>query len=64
VGPQLADRVVVKVLTNLSGGLPYALAVCQAAHAAGFPTMVLPRKGARLKKINQPYVSWNRGGRV
>lgn len=57
-------HVVVKVLTNLSGGPQYARAVCRAAHAAGFQTMVLPRGVARLKPMRGPNITFNRGGRV
>lgn len=63
-GEDWQQHVVAKVLTDLSGGLPYAFAVCEAAHAAGWPTMILPRKGARLKRLGAPFITYNRGGRV
>lgn len=58
------DRVVVKVLSNLGGGLPYAKAVLQAAHAEGFDTMILPRGDHARQVISETYITWNRGGRV
>ncbi|GAB7004420.1 hypothetical protein JCM18899A_18930 [Nocardioides sp. AN3] len=63
-GDDWAQHVEMKVLTNLSGGLAYALKVCAAAHAAGWPTMILPRGSARLRRLNAPYITLNRGGRV
>lgn len=56
--------VVVKVLTNLRGGLEYAKTICRHAHEAGFKTMILPRGGHVHQVINEPYITWNRGGRV
>lgn len=57
-------RVKVKRLTNLSGGLEAALDVLEAAHAAGFPTILLPRGSDRHRPINRPAVTYNHGGRV
>lgn len=53
-----------KVLTNLSGGLEYALNVCDAGHEAGVPMIILPRKGARLRRLARPSITYNHGGRV
>jgi hypothetical protein len=63
-GPTWRQHVQIKVLTNLSGGVGYAKRILKHAHAAGFTTIVLPRKGARLARINEPYITFNRGGRV
>lgn len=54
----------VKVLTNLRGGLAYARKIGRHAGAAGFDVIVLPRGVNRLRKINGPEFTWNRGGRV
>lgn len=55
-------HVVVKVLTNLGGGLPYALRVCRAAHAEGIPTMLLVRKRARFRRfVGHTAVTYVRG---
>lgn len=61
-GGRWQQRVQVKVLTNLSGGVPYARKVCRHAHAAGFSTIILPRKGARLRRLRGPAITYNRGG--
>jgi len=63
-GQNWQARVEVKVLTNLGGGLRYAKRICKAASEAGFITMVLPRGVNRLRKINEPYITYSRGGRV
>jgi hypothetical protein len=51
-GPDWRKHVVVKVLTDLGGGLPYALRICRAAHATGIPTMLLARKRARFRRFH------------
>lgn len=57
--------VVVKVLTCLEGGTGYALEVCRAAHAAGIPTMILARNGARfLTFAGHEEVTYVRGSAV
>lgn len=64
-GSGFRRHVTVKVLTNLSGGVPYALKVCEAAHAAGFPTMVLARGSARFRRFSgNEVVTWVRGSAV
>lgn len=61
-GEDWQAHVVVKVLTNLRGGKPYAMHVLRAAHWAGFQTMVLPRGEWARKPLNKPFITWNRGG--
>ena len=63
-GDDWQKRVEVKVLTSLGGGLRYALRICKAAHEAGFTTIILPRGLAKVRRINNPAVTYNRGGRV
>lgn len=64
-GPHWRSRFNVKVLTNLSGGLPYALKVCRAAHRAGIPTMILARgKAVRETFRDHPEVTYVRGSKV
>jgi hypothetical protein len=63
-GPHWRDHVQVKVLTNLAGGLTYAKRILRHANAVGFTTILLPRKIDRLKRINEPYITFNRGGLV
>jgi hypothetical protein len=61
-GPNWRRHVVVKVLTDLGGGLSYALRVCRAAHAASAPTMLLARGGARFRTFSaHPEVTYVRG---
>lgn len=64
-GPNWRRHIVVKVLTNLGGGIPYALKVCRAAHRHGIPTMLLARGRARFLRFrNHPAVTWVRGSAV
>lgn len=64
-GADWKHYVVVKVLTCLTGGTAYALKVCTAAHAAGIPTMILARNGARFNRFtNHHEVTWVRGSAV
>lgn len=63
-GADWQKRVQVKVLTNLGGGLPYAKKILRHAHAVGFDTIILPRGKTRLTKLDLPYVTYSRGGRV
>lgn len=64
-GPGWQQHVVVKVLTNLGGGVPYALGICAAAHAHGIPTMLLARGLARWNRFDgHPEVTWVRGSLV
>lgn len=64
-GDDWQQQVVVKVLTNLGGGLPYALRVCRAAHAAGFRTILLARGRARFRRFpNRPEITYVRGSAV
>lgn len=63
-GSKWHKRAQVKVLTNLAGGLEYALHVCKAAHGVGFTTLILPRGADVHRVINEPYITYNRGGRV
>lgn len=61
-GKTWREHVVVKVLTNLSGGEAFALRVCQAAHGAGFKTMLLARGRSRYKTFaGKTYVDYVRG---
>lgn len=48
-GPEWRQHVVVKVLTNLAGGINYALEVCHAAHAVDLDTMLLVRGPYRFR---------------
>lgn len=50
-GPDWQQYVVVKVLSDLGGGMSYALRVCRAAHAAGFRTILLARGRARFRRF-------------
>jgi hypothetical protein len=64
-GDNWRAHVVVKVLTNLSGGEQYALRICRRAHAHGIPTMLLVRGRCRLKRyIGHPEITWVRGSAV
>lgn len=65
-GADWASHTCAKVLTNLAhgpAGVDFARAVCAAAHAEGWRTMVLPRGRARLQVIAGPTITYNRGGR-
>lgn len=53
-----------KVLTDLSGGLDYALAVCTAMHEATLPSIILPRRAIRMQRLDRPFITFNHGGRV
>lgn len=64
-GEDWQKHLVVKVLTNLSGGEVYALKVCRHAHAHGIPTMLLVRGKARFKRYaGHTEVTWVRGSAV
>lgn len=64
-GPGWRDHVTVKVLTNLGGGLRYALKICRRAHRKGIPTMLLVRGRARFMRFrNHPAVTYVRGSAV
>jgi hypothetical protein len=63
-GPQWRRHLNGKVLTDLSGGLDYALAVCEAMHEAGVPSIILPRKSVRTEVLDRPFITFNHGGRV
>jgi hypothetical protein len=64
-GSDWHKHVVVKVLTNLGGGLRYALRVCRAAHAHGIPTMLLARGRARYRRFRgHAEVTYVRGSLV
>lgn len=64
-GEDWQKRLVVKVLTNLSGGEAYALKVCRHAHAHGIPTMLLVRGKARFKRYaGHTEITWVRGSLV
>jgi hypothetical protein len=64
-GPQWRRHVNVKVLTNLGGGLRYALKVCRIAHHYGIPTILLVRGRARFMRFrNHPAITWVRGSAV
>lgn len=60
-GPEYRRHVVVKVLTDLGGGVLYALRVCRAAHPH-FNTMILARGRARYRTFAaHPEVTYVRG---
>lgn len=64
-GADWERQVVVKVLTDLGGRLPYALRICAAAHAAGFRTMLLARGRARFRRFRgHPEITYVRGSAV
>jgi hypothetical protein len=64
-GPDWRRHVVVKVLTNLGGGLRYALKVCRFAHKHGIPTMLLARGRARFMRFRgHPEITYVRGSAV
>lgn len=64
-GPDWRHHVVVKVLTDLGGGLRYALKVCRFAHAEHIPTMLLARGRARFMRFRgHPEITWVRGSAV
>ncbi|GAB7007055.1 hypothetical protein JCM18899A_45280 [Nocardioides sp. AN3] len=63
-GPTWQDHLNGKVLTDLSGGLDYALAVCSAMHEATVPSIILPRRAARMQRLDRPFITFNHGGRV
>lgn len=64
-GPEWRKHVVVKVLTNLHGGIPYALDICRAAHKHDIPTMLLARGRARFQRFRgRTAVTWVRGSAV
>jgi hypothetical protein len=54
----------IKMLSNLSGGLPFALRVLRYAHAHGFTTMLLARGATTRTQIPasaHAYVNYVRG---
>jgi hypothetical protein len=63
-GKNWANWVTIKMLTNLRGGIKFMKRVLRAAHAAGFKTMALARGYWETHPINEPYITWNRGGVV
>lgn len=64
-GPDWPKHVVVKVLTNLRGGLRYALRVCRAARRHRIPTMLLVRRRARFRRfVGHTEVTYVRGSLV
>jgi hypothetical protein len=64
-GPDWRKHVNVKVLTDLGGGLRFALNVCRAAHHFGIPTILLARGRARFMRFrNHPAITWVRGSAV
>jgi hypothetical protein len=63
-GPDWHEHVVVKVLTDLGGGLRYALRICRAAHAHDIPTMLLVRGRARWRRfVGHTEITYVRGSR-
>ena len=63
-GSAWRSRVQIKMLSNLSGGLPFALKVLRYAHAHGFTTMLLARGAATRTQIPasaHAYVDYVRG---
>lgn len=66
-GSAWADRVQVKVLSNLRGGQKYALKVLKHAHKYGFTTIFLARGQATHAQIpasKQQYVTYVRGAQA
>jgi hypothetical protein len=63
-GPTWPQHLNGKVLTDLSGGLDYALAVCTAMHEASVPSIILPRRAVRMQRLGRPFITFNHGGRV
>ena len=64
-GPDWQRHLTVKVLTNLGGGLRYALKICRIAHAHGIPTMLLVRGRARFMRFRgQSAITYVRGSAV
>lgn len=64
-GPGWRDHVTVKVLSNLGGGLRYALKILRIAHAHGIPTMLLARGRARFMRFRgRPAITYVRGSAV
>lgn len=66
-GADWADRVQVKVLSNLHGGQKYALKVLKHAHLHGFTTIYLARGQATHSQIpasKQKFVTYVRGAQV
>lgn len=63
-GEHWRQWVTIKMLSNLRGGLAFAKRVLKAAFEAGFRTMILARGQWAHKPINEPYITWNRGGMV
>lgn len=64
-GPEWRKHVNVKVLSNLGGGIRYALKVCRIAHAHGIPTILLARGRARFMRFrNHPAITYVRGSAV
>lgn len=64
-GADWPDHVIVKVLAvGLRGGKRYAFKVLRAAHRAGFTTMILAHGSAAHEVINEPFIDYNRGGKV
>ncbi|MCW2754644.1 MAG: hypothetical protein JWQ32_2055 [Marmoricola sp.] len=64
-GPTWQHQLTIKVLTNLPGGLDYALMVCRAAHSVGIPTMLLVRGRDRFRTFEGfPEVTYVRGSLV
>jgi hypothetical protein len=63
-GAAWTSRVQIKMLSNLSGGQPFALKVLRAAHAHGFTTILLARGAATRTPIPvgaHQYVTYVRG---
>lgn len=64
-GANWRHHVIVKVLTNLAGGLPYAMKVCRHAHHHQIPTMLLVRGRDRFRRFpNHHAVTYVRGSAV
>lgn len=64
-GPDWAQHVNVKVLSNLGGGIRYALKICRFAHAVGAPTILLARGRARFMRFRgHPEITYVRGSAV
>lgn len=63
-GEHWRQWVIIKMLSNLRGGIKFMKRVLKAAYEAGFRTMALARGYWADHPINEPYITWNRGGCV
>lgn len=50
-GPKWAERVNIKFVSTMAGGLTYSLAICRAAHGEGIPTLLTVRGKDRFNRF-------------